>query len=115
MKPGCRFVYVLDNIDWEEKAHDMRKDVQNRSVHAVATSIVFNIISSTELSDCVPQQDLKKFNVSDVLTVNNMELQTVRSGYRLFVARILFEHFKAFEMFTPYASQLRDCAHAKDL
>lgn len=33
VKAGYRFVYVLDNIDWEEKAHDMRQDVQNRSVH----------------------------------------------------------------------------------
>ena len=44
VKSGFRFVYVLDNIHWEEKAHDMRKHVQNRSVHAVATSIVFNRI-----------------------------------------------------------------------
>ena len=39
VKSGHTFVYVLDNIDWEEKAHDMR------SVHAVATSIVFNRVS----------------------------------------------------------------------
>ncbi len=49
VKSGHSFVYVLDNIDWEEKAHDMRQDVQNRSVHAVATSIVFN---------CVPDKGL---------------------------------------------------------
>ena len=42
VKSGFKFVFVLDNIDWEEKAHDMRQNVQNRSVHAVATSIVFN-------------------------------------------------------------------------
>ena len=43
VKSGHKFVYVLDNIDWEEKAHDMRQDVQNKSVHAVATSIVFTV------------------------------------------------------------------------
>ena len=32
VKSGHKFVYVLDNIDWEEKAHDMRQDVQNKSV-----------------------------------------------------------------------------------
>ncbi|XP_028413251.1 uncharacterized protein LOC114536099 [Dendronephthya gigantea] len=42
VKSGHTFVYVLDNIDWEEKVHDMRQDVQNKSVHAVATSIVFD-------------------------------------------------------------------------
>jgi hypothetical protein len=41
-KAGYKFVYVLDNIDWDEKAHDMRREVQNRSVHDVATSIVFD-------------------------------------------------------------------------
>ena len=46
VKSGSQFVYVLDNIDWEEKAHDMRKDVQNRSVHAVATNIVFNRVTN---------------------------------------------------------------------
>ena len=44
VKAGHKFVYVLDNIDWMEKANDMRQDVQNKSVHAVATSIVFDRI-----------------------------------------------------------------------
>ena len=44
VKSGHKFVYVLDNIDWE-KAHDMRQDVQNKSVHTLATSIVFHHIS----------------------------------------------------------------------
>lgn len=30
VKTGHKFVYVLDNIDWEEKAHDMRQDIQNK-------------------------------------------------------------------------------------
>lgn len=49
VKAGWKFVYVLDNIDWEEKAHDMRQGVQNKSVHAVATSIVFH---------CIPNEGL---------------------------------------------------------
>jgi hexokinase len=44
VKSGDMFFYVLDNIDWEEQAHDMRTDAQNKSVHAVATSIVFSRI-----------------------------------------------------------------------
>ena len=80
----------------------MRKDVQNRSVHAVATSIVFNRIPNKELADSGPQQDLKKCNMSDVLTVNNVELETIRSRYRVIAERILFEHFT-------------ECTHAKDM
>ena len=58
VKSGHKFVYVLDNIDWEERVHDMRKDSQNKSVHAVATSIVFSRVRSSNLLDCGPQQDL---------------------------------------------------------
>ena len=54
VKSGHLFVYVLDNIDWEEKAHDMRQDAQNRSVHAVATSIVFNRVPDKGLLDSGP-------------------------------------------------------------
>ena len=63
VKAGHKFVYVLDNIDWEEKAHDTRQDIQNRSVHAVATSIVFNRVSDDALPDSGPRQELKVCNV----------------------------------------------------
>ena len=42
LKEGETFVYVMDNIDWMEKVHDMRSDAQNVSVHALATSLVFD-------------------------------------------------------------------------
>ena len=29
VKSGHKFVYVLDNIDWEEKVYDMRMELQN--------------------------------------------------------------------------------------
>ena len=58
VKTGHSFVYVLDNIDWEDKAHDMRQDVQNRSVHAVATSIVFDRVLDKGLPDSGPQRSL---------------------------------------------------------
>ena len=77
VKSGFQFVYVLDKIDWGEKAHVMRNDVQNRSVYAVATSIVFNRIPIEGLSDSGLQQDLKKCNMCDVLNVNNVELETI--------------------------------------
>ena len=63
VKSGHKFVYVLDNIDWEGKANDMRQEVQKKSVHAVATSIVFNCGSDQGLPDSGPQQELKDCNV----------------------------------------------------
>ena len=38
VREGKTFVFVIDNIDWTLKVHDMRSDRQNTSVHAVATS-----------------------------------------------------------------------------
>ncbi|CAB4020259.1 Hypothetical predicted protein [Paramuricea clavata] len=77
VKSGHTFVYVLDNIDWEEKAHDMRQDVQNRSVHAVATSTVFNCVSDEGLPDSGPQQDLKDCNVHQLMDINPLELDAI--------------------------------------
>ena len=51
-----KFVLALDNIDWDNKVHDMRSGHQNRSVHAVASSIVFNRLSS----DHLPKKDFQR-------------------------------------------------------
>ena len=115
VKSGFRFVYVLDNIDWEEKAHDMRQYAQNKSVHTVATSIVFNRVPDQGFSDSGPQQNLHKCNVNDLVTVNDVELQAIRSRYRVIVAKLLLEHFPAFQMFKPYTSQVTKCAYAKEM
>lgn len=46
MKEGRTFVFALDNIDWDVKVHDMHSDQQNKSMHAEATSIVFDGVTS---------------------------------------------------------------------
>ncbi len=99
VKAGHKIVYILDNIDWEEKAHDTRQDVQNRSVHAVATSIVFNRVSDEGLPDSGPQQELKDCNVHQLVDINLLELEAIRNRYRILVPNLLFEHFPAFSMF----------------
>ena len=81
VKSGHTFVYVLDNIDWEEKAHDMRQDVQNRSVHAVATSIVFNRVPDNGLPDSGPQQSLKDCNVHQLVNINRLKLLNRSSSH----------------------------------
>ena len=88
VKLGYKFVYVLENIDWEEKAHDMRQDVQNKSVHAVATSIVFNQVPDQALPDSGPLQDLNKCNVQELVKLNDQDLLVIRSRYG-----ILFQNF----------------------
>jgi hypothetical protein len=108
-------VYVLDNIDWEEKAHDMRQDVQNRSVHAVATSIIFHRVSDQGLPDSGPQKDLKDCNVHQLVNINRLELEAIRSRYRILVAKLLFEHFPSFAMFKPYVAGSTDCKYAEEM
>ena len=69
LKSGYKLVYILDNIDWEEKAHDMRQDVQSKSVHAVATSIVFNSVPDQCLPDSGQQKDIHNCNVHELVAL----------------------------------------------
>lgn len=50
-KKGKKFTIVLDNIDWEVRAHDMREEHQNVSEHAVANTLVFDRVPSDHLPD----------------------------------------------------------------
>ena len=115
VKSGHKFVYVLDNIDWEEKAHDMRQDIQNRSVHAVATTIVFNRVPDQGLLDSGPQKDIHNCNVHELVALNDSEWQTIRDRYRAIVGKLLFEHFSAFEMFKPFTTQAPDSFYIKEM
>ena len=82
VKSGHGFVFILDNIDWEEKAHDMQKDNQNTSVHAMATSIVFSQIPNEELPDSQPQQDSRKCNVNQLIKVTASGMDCIRNRYQ---------------------------------
>ncbi|XP_028403253.1 uncharacterized protein LOC114525978 [Dendronephthya gigantea] len=115
VKSGLSFVYVLDNIDWEEKAHDMRQDVQNRSVHAVATSIVFNRVPDKRLPDSGPQQFLKDCDVHQLVEINQLESDAIRNRYKILVANILFDQFPAFAMFRDYIPARTNCEYEKEM
>ena len=91
------FVYVLDNIDWMEKVHDMRSDAQNKSVHAVATSLVFDRISSKDLPDDGPKRDLNDCNMKELVTLTDEEKNLIKERYKLLVAKILCQYFPAFK------------------
>lgn len=116
LKAGWKFVYVLDNIDWEEKVHDMRQEVQTRSVHALATSIVFDRVSSQGLPVSGPQQSLKDCNVLQVVDITPEELEAISKRYKILVGQLLFEHFPAFEMFKPFFPTSTGChKYSKEL
>ena len=72
----------------------MRKDNQNKSVHAVATTIVFN-----RIADVAPQQNLRKCNVHQLVKVNVSQMECIRKRYRIILQNLLFEHFPFFSSF----------------
>ena len=98
VKSGHKFVFVLDNIDWEEKAHDLRSDNQHKSVYAVATTNVFDPIPSDNLPNAGPQRDLKTSNVRELVVVSDTGLDAIRNRYRILLAKYLFEHFPEFRV-----------------
>ena len=76
----------------------MRSDNQNKSVHAVATSVVFNRIPSTNLDDEEPQQSLSDVDLDIVQLVELREddLLEQRQMYKMIAAKIVYEHCPAF-------------------
>ena len=115
VKSGHKFVYVLDNIDWEEKTHDMRQDAQNRSVHAVSTSIVFNRVPCHDLPDLRPQQDLGKCDVSQLVMVNKDELAAICKRYGVLIAKLLFENCPEFKVFEQYMTAVADSSYVHEM
>lgn len=89
LKQGRKFVLVLDNIDWDVRVHEMRSDHQNKSVHVVATSIVFNPMSSDHLPDDEPKRNLADCNLKDLLMLTDEEKICTRECYKIFLGRIL--------------------------
>ena len=116
VKSGYKFVFVLDNIDWDEKVHDMRKDNQNKSVHAMATTIVFNRIPDEKLPDVAPQQDLRKCNVHQLVKVNVSEMECIRKRYCIILQNLLFEHFPFFSSFQNGLSRhITPCRYSDEM
>ena len=96
VKEGKKFFFVLDNIDWDAKVHDMRSGHQNKSVHAVASSIVFDRVSSDHLPKKDSQKTVRNCNLRDILPLTNEEKQSTKECYKIFLGRIVCELFPAF-------------------
>ncbi len=83
----------------------MREVHQNKSVHAVATSMVFTRVSSDHLPDDGPQKDVKTCNFHELVTIKDEELKDIQNRYRILVARILIKKFPEFARLKSYFSQ----------
>jgi hypothetical protein len=79
IKKGHRFVFVLDNVDWTVKVHEMRSENQNKDVHAVATSLVFDRVPSMPSTTYFNVQgSLDNLDVKTVITPNKDEITCTR-------------------------------------
>jgi hypothetical protein len=96
VKAGNTFSFVMDNIDWEEKVHDMRSDNQKKTVHAVATSVVFDRVSSSHLEDDEPQQSLYDTNIVQLVELREEDIMEQQQMYKMIAANILCKHIPAF-------------------
>ena len=104
VKAGNTFSFVLDNIDWEVKVHEMRSDNQNQSVHAVATSLVFDRVSSSHLDDTEPQQSLAETDIKQLVELNVSDFEQQRQTYKMIAANILSEQILAFSFLKTVVS-----------
>ena len=59
----------------------MRSEHQNRDVHAVATSLVFDCVPKKEFSGNASQQSLANVNVRDIITPTDEEMACTRERY----------------------------------
>ena len=115
LKEGKTFVLALDNIVWDVKVHDMRSDQQNRSVHAVATGMVFDRISSSKIPDNGPKKNLNDCNLMDLLTLSVQENQSMRERYKIFLGRNLCESFPAFNFLIDVLPAHTACQYSAEM
>ena len=114
VKEGKTFVFVLDNIDWEVKVHDMRSDKQNKSIHAVATSIVFDRVASHHL-DKEPKKCLSDCSMNNLLKLTDEEQICTRERYKIFLGRILCELFPAFHFLCGVVPARTPCQYQAEM
>ena len=115
VRKGERFVYVLDNIDWTVKVHEMRLDNQNKDVHAVATSLVFDRVPRIESMDSTPKTPLPDTDVNSLVAITNQETDKTRARYKVFVARLICEFFKEFDFFKDLVPMHSSCGYQEEM
>lgn len=93
----------------------MRSDKQNRSVHAVATSLVFDRVSSSHLPDTGPKTNLTNCNLKDTLSLTDEEKQCTRERYKVLIGRILVEFLPAFDFLQDVAPDHTPCEYHEEM
>ena len=111
VKKGHKFVFVLDNIDWTVQAHDMRADNQNRSVHAVATSLVFDRVPQVSVVESNFKQSLATTDIVKLVTENDKKY----TRYRVILGRLICEFLPAFHHFKNLVPNNTICDYEEEM
>lgn len=89
---------VLDNFDIMVHSAEMMSDNQNKDYHWCNHSAVLDRVNPIEESDLKPKQSLE--DTPNITFVPSLEEQfDILNDLVIIVARVLVEHFKAFEPF----------------
>ena len=93
---------------------DIGTDFVDQAVELVKSGFKF-VVPNLNLPDSGPQRDLRKCSIHDVVAVNEEDLEAMRCRYRVIIAKLLFEHLKAFKMFAPYVPQTTECVYTEEM
>ena len=116
VRNGEKFVYVLDNIDWTVKVHDMRSDNQNKDVHAVATSLVFDRVPCKEsMNSTSTKASLVNTDVKSIVAITNQEMSNTQERYKVLVARIICEFLEKFHFFKDLVPMHTSCDYEEEM
>lgn len=117
VKKGHKFVFVLDNIDWTVQVHDMRADSQNRSVHAVATSLVFDRVPQVSVVESNFQPSLATTDIVKLVIENENDKKYTkeRYRYRVILGRLICEFLPAFHHFKNLVPNNTICDYEEEM
>ena len=97
VKEGKTFVYVLDNVDWMEKVHDMRSDAQ-MLMYMLFPQVWCLIVSSPNIFLMLVNKSLLQTacNMRELVSLTDEESCKLKERYWFLLARILCEQFPEF-------------------
>ena len=96
VKVGKKFTFDSPVNIVYYNVHEMRSDNQNKSSHAMATTLVFYRVSVGNQPDDKPKHSLAACDMLKLITLTNEEVANRIYHYTIFAARILCEFLPEF-------------------
>ncbi|XP_066931058.1 uncharacterized protein [Clytia hemisphaerica] len=101
LKKGATLRGTGDNWDLKIKMDHMRKAIQNKDLHLFASNLVANRLDFKDLPNAKPIGKISELKTSQLLP-NVNEWKSYVSSVKVLIARILFEFFPEFKIFSSF-------------